>query len=186
MTNVPLDTATSRFQHCFSLVVSHEGAYSDDPRDRGNWTHGKVGEGELKGTKFGISAWAYPALDIKNLTLDDARAIYHRDYWGRILGDHLPYALALATFDAAVNCGQLVGAGFLQAGLRVRVDGAIGPITLAAANKADIRAVLIEMMAQRAEYNRRAPTVAIHGLGWSRRLFALTLQAIALNEMWNA
>src|SRR5208283_461080 len=32
-------------------------------------------------TKFGISSKAYPNLDIKKLTRDDAIAIYYRDYW---------------------------------------------------------------------------------------------------------
>ena len=32
-------------------------------------------------TKFGISNNIYPSLDIKNLTLNDAKRIYFDDYW---------------------------------------------------------------------------------------------------------
>ena len=34
----------------------HEGGLSLDPNDRGNWTGGKKGSGELRGTKYGIAA----------------------------------------------------------------------------------------------------------------------------------
>ena len=49
--------------------------------DPGNWTDGKVGVGELKGTKYGIAASAHPTLDIAGLTLPAAEAIYEREYW---------------------------------------------------------------------------------------------------------
>ncbi len=68
------------FQHCLALLFQHEGRFSRDPADPGNWTAGKVGLGVLKGTKFGISAGAYPHLDIENLTLADVGPIYKSFY----------------------------------------------------------------------------------------------------------
>ena len=59
----------------FPFVIGHEGKWGNDRRDRGNWTSGVIGKGELKGTKYGVAAHAYPELDIKNLTIDDARKI---------------------------------------------------------------------------------------------------------------
>jgi len=85
-------------------IIAHEGGYTDDPRDRGNWSTGKIGEGVLLGTKYGISAMSYPKLDIKNLTRDEAVAIYERDFWARIPAD-LPDGLRWIAFDAAVNHG---------------------------------------------------------------------------------
>jgi len=41
------------FDLAFDRVIGHEGGYTDDPRDRGNWTGGATGRGELKGTKYG-------------------------------------------------------------------------------------------------------------------------------------
>jgi hypothetical protein len=35
-----------------------------DERDPGNWTGGAIGKGELRGTKWGISAQTYPQIDI--------------------------------------------------------------------------------------------------------------------------
>ena len=95
----------SNYENAFRIIIGHEGGFTDDRRDRGNWTSGKIGVGQLKGTKYGIAAHAYPSLDIRNLTLQDARAIYKRDYWDRINADDLSAPLALAAFDAAVNSG---------------------------------------------------------------------------------
>lgn len=169
----------SAFEKAFDLLIGHEGGYSTDRADRGNWTGGAVGKGEFKGTKYGISAAAYPALDIKNLTIAQARAIYKRDYWDKVRGDDLPPAFALIAFDAAVNAGVRPGSRFLQMALRVGADGVIGPQTIAAARAArDQVGVMVEALAQRAEYNRKVPSADAHGLGWSRRLFKLAFQAI--------
>jgi lysozyme family protein len=44
------------FDAAFIRLIDHEGAYSADPRDPGNWTGGRVNAGQLKGTKYGIAA----------------------------------------------------------------------------------------------------------------------------------
>lgn len=95
----------SNFDSAFEIVVGHEGGYTNDRRDRGNWTTGIVGRGRLKGTKYGIAAHAYPQLDIRNLTLADAKAIYKRDYWDKLDADSLGAPLALVAFDTAINSG---------------------------------------------------------------------------------
>lgn len=79
------------FDSCFAIVVGHEGIYSNDPRDPG---------GE---TKYGVSKRAYPDLDIKNMTLAEAKNIYLNDYWVR-LNRHDPQ-LNLMAFDCAINQG---------------------------------------------------------------------------------
>ena len=84
----------SFFDAAFLLVVGEEGGYVNDPRDPG---------GE---TKYGISKRAYPALDIANLTLDQAKAIYRKDYWDALELGTKPWSIALLQFDAAVNQGQ--------------------------------------------------------------------------------
>lgn len=97
----------SRFNEAFEIVIGHEGGYTANPRDRGNWTDGAFGQrgGKLLGTKYGVSAMSYPHLDIKNLTIEQARAIYKQNYWDKAGCDNLPDALALCVFDTAVNSG---------------------------------------------------------------------------------
>jgi lysozyme family protein len=77
------------FANCFAFTLGAEGGYSNNPGDPGNWTGGAVGHGEVRGTKYGISASAYPALDIANLTEAQAEEIYRRDYWASLHGDEL-------------------------------------------------------------------------------------------------
>jgi lysozyme family protein len=70
-------------QEALAQIFGHEGGFTQARTDRGNWTSGKIGVGYLKGTKFGVSAMSYPKLDIRNLTLDEAAAIYRRDFAAR-------------------------------------------------------------------------------------------------------
>lgn len=83
----------SDFDRALDFTLKAEGMYVNDPRDPG---------GE---TNFGISKRAYPQLDIKNLTREQAADIYRRDYWQRAGCDSLPWPLSACVFDAAVNCG---------------------------------------------------------------------------------
>lgn len=59
----------ARFEDSIDYVIQNEGGYVNNPADPG---------GE---TRYGISKRAYPTLDIRNLTLDQAKAIYRRDFW---------------------------------------------------------------------------------------------------------
>lgn len=86
-------------------------------------------------TKFGISQKSYPHLDIANLTLSDALAIYKRDYWDKIGGDQIKrYTIAFAVFDMAVNRGPRTALKLAQESVGVNSDGMIGPATLNALN----------------------------------------------------
>lgn len=168
------------FDQAFDALLGHEGGYSCEHADPGNWTGGAVGEGILKGTKYGIDSASYPALDIRNLTEDQARAIYRRDYWERVRGDDLPPGLALLVFDAAVNNGVDRATRWLQIAAGTEVDGALGPQTLAAvagvlAARGPIP-LCVEFMAQRTVFMAALPTWRTFGLGWARRLSELPYQ----------
>ena len=102
------------FARCFAFTLGAEGGYTDDSADPGNWTGGEVGHGLLRGTKLGISAAAYPQLDIANLTEAMAEEIYRRDFWAPLQGDALPLPVALVAFDAAVNAGRRRAITWLQ------------------------------------------------------------------------
>ena len=54
---------------CDDLIDNWEGGYVFDPDDPGGMT------------KYGICARSYPSVDIKNLTRDQAVAIYYWDFW---------------------------------------------------------------------------------------------------------
>lgn len=131
------------FAAALAIVLAHEGGYQAMPDDPGNWTQGKIGAGELRGTKFGLSAASYPSLAIASLTEADAAAIYRRDWWDRFGLGRLPAPLAAKVFDAAVNIGiekavralqrALHAADAAASGGHVEEDGKLGPETIAAA-----------------------------------------------------
>jgi lysozyme family protein len=172
---------TTKFDTAFASVVGLESGYSDNPRDPGNWTGGATGQGELRGTMYGISAAAFPTLDIKNLTLDAAKAIYRAKYWDKVAGDELPGPIAEMAFDCAVNQGVTAAADTLQYALRIVSDGVIGPITVQAAQRYDNApgSIVIEMGALRAYRYAQSDGFKTFGLGWMRRVFTVTAKALA-------
>jgi lysozyme family protein len=173
---------TSDFQRAFELVIGHEGGYTDNPNDPGNWTGGAKGQGTCKGTKYGISAASYPNLDIKNLTLGDAQAIYARDYWIKAGCPDAPPRLAFALFDAAINNGVGNAVRWLQGAIGAAQDGAYGPQTKAALERASTRDpedldLIQEIHAQRIFFMAGLKDWKNFGLGWARRLAGVPLQA---------
>ena len=174
----------SVFDNAFRAVIGEEGGYTANPADPGNWTGKRCNVGRCNGTKYGISAASYPTLSIAALSLDDAKAIYRRDYWAHIQGDELPSAIALVVFDAAVNSGPDRAIRWLQGVLRVTVDGAIGPITIAAARQCAGRgaSVLAEYQAQRLVFLSSLPTWRVFGLGWARRVCNMQFEALRVGE----
>lgn len=57
-------------------------------------------------TKYGISQKSYPDLDIANLTLEQAKEIYKRDYWDAMKCDTFMFPECMVLFDSSVNCGE--------------------------------------------------------------------------------
>ena len=170
------------FEQALAFVIGHEGGYTAIASDPGNWTGGRCGTGECRGTNWGISAAAYPQIDIHALTEAQAGEIYRRDYWDRAGCGKLPPPLALLVFDAAVNNGVGRAVRWLQAVHGVRQTGVIGPDTLAAieARTGHGAALCAEFQARRLAFMAGLPTWRTFGTGWSRRLCALPFQAMQM------
>lgn len=166
-------------QVAFPWVVGEEGGFQNDPRDKGNWTGGDVGVGELRGTKFGISAASYPHLDIKNLTVADALPIAKHDFWDMFQGDSLPAALALCVFDFGYNAGVSQAVKTLQRVLRVTPDGVIGPATIAACASYDPQVLSAFYTYARIQAYRLMPEYLVDGAGWEARAKDTLLKVIS-------
>lgn len=81
------------FDTAIAFILDQEGGLVNNPEDPG------------KLTKYGISQAAYPTVDIANLTVDDAKAIYRRDYWTPMGCDGMADPWALLALDSAVQHG---------------------------------------------------------------------------------
>ncbi|WP_333709675.1 glycoside hydrolase family 108 protein [Malikia spinosa] len=155
------------FDTAFARLIGHEGGFTRDAKDPGNWTGGKPGAGQLKGTKFGVSAASYPHLDIEHMTLEQARSIYREDFWG-VLGEAHP-AVKFQLFDAAVNHGRANAIRFLQRAVGVADDGAWGAVSQAALTRMDHNDVLLRFVAHRLRFWSSLTTFDAYGRGWTRR-----------------
>ena len=159
------DFIMSYFDKAFEHVLGIEGGYVNDPKDPG---------GE---TKYGICKRSYPSVDIKALTIEQAKALYKRDYWDKVKGDELPFPINLFMFDAAVNQGVDPAIKMLQAALSVAQDGVLGVQTLKAAAQAKGGELPAQFMAARAMRYIGTRNFDRYGKGWFKRLFAITMEA---------
>jgi len=155
------------FETAFSRLIGHEGGFTNDPKDPGNWTGGKPDSGQLKGTKYGIAANTYGHLDIEHLTLEQAKAIYRAEFWD-LLSDAHP-AVKFQLFDAAVNHGRSNAIRFLQRAVGVADDGAWGRLSQTALERMDSNDVLLRFMAYRLKFWASLQAFDIYGRGWTRR-----------------
>lgn len=158
------------FDDSFAELIGNEGGYTTDRNDRGNWTSGQIGVGQLKGTKYGISAMSYPTLDIANLTLDAAKQIYRRDYWNKFNGDRLDPALAFQVFDGAVNSGVSAAVKWLQQAAGTPADGVFGPATMAAITARVPGALICSFNGYRLKYMAAAAAWPTYSKGWALRI----------------
>lgn len=169
--------ALSWFPRAFAFVVGVEGTFGCDAADLGNWTGGAVGRGLLRGTKYGISAASYPLVDIENLTLEDAQAIYLGQFWRPLGLDDLPYSVAVVLFDAAVNSGRSASVSWLQVAVGAGRDGVMGPQTEAATNAFlqhnGVDALRLALLVARLIFMSDLPTWKTFRRGWVARLFQL-------------
>ena len=123
---------TDSFLKIIPIILKNEGGFQDNPRDKGNWANGV-----LKGTNFGISARMYPDLDIKNLTIDQAKEIYFTDYWQKCNLDGIEdLNVAVQILDFAVTSGPYRAIRIAQKCSAAHEDGVMGPASIKAINQA--------------------------------------------------
>jgi lysozyme family protein len=165
------------FDDAFERLLGHEGSFQNDPKDRGNWTTGVIGQGKCLGTKFGISAMTYPGEDIAGMTLDRAKAIYRRDFWGPAGCDAVPDAVKFDLFDTAVNSGVVASIRMLQRAVGEVVDGKLGPRTLLTAQTIDPERLLARFNGHRLDYLNDQPAWPAFGRGWTQRIAQNLMEA---------
>jgi len=146
------------FDTIFDRVIGHEQGYVNDPNDPG---------GE---TKWGVSKRSYPNIDIKNLSREDAKRIYHRDFWMRINGGDLYDGVAYQLFDFAINSGVETAIRYLQRAIGVADDGIWGPRSQTALNGMTESDVIMRLSGERLMFMTKLVNWPHAGKGWARRI----------------
>jgi len=151
------------FEEIIEQVLEHEGGYVNDPHDAG---------GE---TNFGIAKRFYPNVDIKNLTIEQAKKIYHQDYWRPAKCDEVPPKLRHIYFDMCVNFGRSGAVRVLQRAAnaknrnKIDVDGGIGPATLKAIRNLSVDRVRAYRVLRFANLVIKKPEQERFWFGWFKR-----------------
>ena len=150
-------------------VLEDEGGFVNDPDDPG------------KATKYGITIRTLSHFldrecteeDVKSVSPQLAKEIYHSLYWSPAGCADLPTGLDYVQLDAAIHCGVPRATRLLQEALgTVAVDGIMGPNTLKACNQAvgSGKNLIGEAINERLEYLQSRPHAAKYIKGWENRL----------------
>lgn len=134
--------ANFNFAVIITLRPDHEGGYQCIPTDKGNWTGGHVGMGELKGSNHGISAAQFPDLDIKNMTMQQAIDIYQKEYWNPLYDKIEDQNFANKLFDVGVMSGVGTAVSLFQGLMNLAIDRNFGPKCLEAVNASEPASLL--------------------------------------------
>jgi hypothetical protein len=105
-------------------------------------------------TKFGVAQNAHRDLVVRTLTLAQAEAVYKHGYWDAVCGDKLDPDVARYVFDIGCGSGPRKGALLLQEALGLAQDGAIGPVTIAAANAMHQKELVAKLQKLRIDFYR--------------------------------
>src|SRR5512139_909580 len=156
-----------KFITTINRVLGHEGSYVNNPDDPG---------GE---TNWGISKRSYPQLSIRELTRDQAIAIYYKDFWVKAHCTDLSDGAGYQLMDSAVNSGINQSIRFMQRAIGVADDGIFGPVTLEEMRKISETDFIMRFLAERLDFMTRLKAWNSFGKGWARRIAAnLRLGAI--------
>lgn len=158
------------FEEALPKLIAHEGGYVSAEQARRNNDPG----GE---TNWGISRRSYPHLDIAALTLQQAAAIYRRDYWGPAGCDAVPAAIRFDLFDMAVNSGVGRAVRTLQAAVGETQDGILGPRTLQAIGTMPAPRLVARFNGARLDFMTRLANWPENSRGWARRVAANLMEA---------
>jgi lysozyme family protein len=160
------------FDTCVRITLEIEGGYSNNPNDPG------------KETNFGISKAAFPNLDIKNLTVEDARKIYYSSFWAPAKCSTLATKIALPIFDFAVTSGVSRSVKYLQLLVGTVPDGDLGSDTLTKIGYYAPSKIANEHLKLRARYYiglvRQKPSQLEFLEGWVNRILRISYESATM------
>jgi len=150
-----------RFDWIIKFTLDAEGGYDNDPDDPG---------GE---TKYGIDKRSHPNVNIKELTVEEAKDIYFTEYWTKYSCWLYAAPLGEVYFDCCVNTGAKQSNKFLQRAVGTAPDGIVGPKTIEAIASKDAYKTAFEVINQRQKFYENLadnrPSLKKFLKGWTNR-----------------
>jgi lysozyme family protein len=122
-------------------IVAREGGYVNDPDDPGGATNFGVTIHTMRRLGLDLDRdGTVTAADVRMLTRDQAVAIFLEHSYTRPLIAELPQPLRASVFDMYLNAGanavKILQRLMVDMGYAVAVDGALGPVSIAAVRAA--------------------------------------------------
>jgi len=154
------------FNRAVTATLKYEGGYVNHPSDPGGATN-------LGVTIANFRRYVKPngtIADLKALTVDQAKAVYRRQYWDAVSGAELPDGVDFAVFDFGVNSGPDRAIKRLQKLAGVPQDGRIGPATLKAVRAIPHAKMIHDYQDERLAFLKGLKTWGTFGKGWGRRV----------------
>lgn len=129
-----------RFKVAIKFTLRWEGGFSDVPEDTGGRTNRGITESVFHAWLEGQGEDPRP---VETITEHEVLNIYRTNYWLTARCPQFEQDLDIIQFDAAVNhgpggAGKILQKALLEAGQNVAVDGAVGPMTLAAVKRVHV------------------------------------------------
>jgi lysozyme family protein len=148
------------FDDAFNALIGNEGGYSNNPADPGGET--------MWGVTARVARASGYAGAMRELPRDTAKAIAKKLYWDPLRLDELDQRVAFQIFDANYNGGHPVI--WMQGAAGAKVDGLIGPATIAAVQATDPLRFMLRWNGLRLTYFASLNTWPTFGKGWARRI----------------
>lgn len=122
-------------------IVAREGGYVNDPDDPGGATNFGVTIHTMRRLGLDLDRdGKVTVADVRRLTRDQAVDIFLEHYYTRPLIAELPQPLRASVYDMYVNAGgnavKILQRLMVDMGYAVAVDGALGPVSIAAVRAA--------------------------------------------------
>ncbi len=153
------------FDKYIERILSHEGGYTNNPKDPGGATNWGITERVARANGYTGEMRAMP----RQTAID----IYRKVYWAGPHIDLLPEGISFQVLDAAVNHGRTRAIQWLQTAVGATADGAIGPKTLervrAYQSTIGTKGVTLSFLAQRLQFYTDIGGWDTFGKGWARR-----------------
>ena len=153
------------FDKCFEMLLAHEGGFVNHPEDPG----GATNLGVTKRTLQEYLGRHVSMDEMRNLTPEDVKPIYRKNYADAVCFDDLPGGLDWAMLDWAVNSGAGRAAKALQKIVGAKQDGAIGPKTLQAVANYETEETIGKLHDSRQKFYEGLSHFKTFGRGWTRR-----------------